>query len=103
MVCWLLPLMPMNQFASRHRCCPECCQRTIEFKDAQGQKQSLTEYYHRHVYAQMHGPEFSVILDLEPIRPGEEEARAALRLLGRMRRTYGPRFFDVVTADAWYA
>ena len=42
-------------------------------------------------------------MDLEPIRPGEEEAGAALRLLGRMRRLYGPRFFDAVTVDAWYA
>jgi hypothetical protein len=92
-----------EQFHSRHRCCADCCQRTIEFKDAQGQTQQQTEYYHRQVYAQLHGPEFSVILDLEPIRPAEDEARAALRLLGRMRRTYGPRFFDVVTADAWYA
>jgi nitroreductase len=40
---------------------------------------------------------------LEPIRPGEDEAAAALRLLGRMRRLYGPRFFDAITVDAWYA
>lgn len=92
-----------EQFHSRHRCCPDCCQRQIECKDAQGRIQTLTEYYHRQVYAQLHGPDFSVILDLEPLRPGEDETRAALRLLGRMRRLYGPRFFDVVTADAWYA
>ena len=24
-------------------------------------------------------------------------------MLGRLRRAYGPRFFDVVTVDAWYA
>ena len=42
-------------------------------------------------------------MDVEPVRPGEDEAAAALRLLGRMRRLYGPRFFDVVTVDAWYA
>jgi len=92
-----------EQFHSRHRCCPDCGQRQVEVKDAQGQPQTVTEYYHRQVYAQMHGPDFSVILDLEPIRPGEDEAAAALRLLGRMRRLYGPRFFDVVTVDAWYA
>jgi hypothetical protein len=44
----------------------------------------------------------SVILDLEPVKPAEDEAQAALRLLGRIRRLYGPRFFDVVTVDAWY-
>ncbi len=25
-----------------------------------------------------------------------------LRLLGRLRRIYGVRFFDTVTIDAWY-
>jgi hypothetical protein len=92
-----------EQFKSRHRCCESCCQRPIECQDAAGQLQTVTEYYHRQVYAQIHGPEFSTILDLEPIRPGEDEAAAALRLLGRMRRLYGPRFFDAVTVDAWYA
>ncbi len=37
------------------------------------------------------------------MRPGEEEAAAALRMLQRMRQSYGPRFFDVLTVDAWYA
>jgi hypothetical protein len=43
------------------------------------------------------------VLDVEPILPGEDECAAALRLLGRVRRLYGPRFFDGITADAWYA
>lgn len=92
-----------EQFSSRHRCCEACCQRTIKLKHRAGALEEVTECYHRQVYAQIHGPHFSVILDLEPIRPGEDEAQAALRLLGRMRRTYGPRFFDVLTVDAWYA
>jgi hypothetical protein len=37
------------------------------------------------------------------MRPGEEECAAALRLLRRMRLKYGPRFFDVVVVDSWYA
>jgi hypothetical protein len=92
-----------EQFKSQHRCCRACCQRQLEIKDVAGQTQTVTEYYHRQVYAQIHGPDFSVILDVEPLRPGEDEAAAAVRLLGRMRRLYGPRFFDVVTVDAWYA
>lgn len=92
-----------EQFKSRCRCCSECSQRRVEYKDENGQIQSVIEYYHRQVYAQIHGPDFSVILDVEPVRPGEEEAAAAVRMLGRMRRLYGPRFFDVVTVDAWYA
>jgi hypothetical protein len=91
-----------EQFNSRSRCCEQCCQRTVTVKDRDGQKQQVTEYFHRQVYAQLHGPDFSVILDVEPIRPDEDESHAALRLLGRLRRLYGPRFFDVVTVDAWY-
>lgn len=91
-----------EHFHSRSRCCPCCCQRQIEEADAQGQKQTVIEYYHRYVFAQINGPKFNVLLDLEPIRPGEGEAEAALRLLGRMRRVYGVRFFDAVTMDSWY-
>lgn len=92
-----------EQFCSRHRCCPQCSRRTVTVTDAQGRQQEVTEYYHRQVYAQLDGPDLSTVLDVEPVGPGEEEAQAALRMLGRMRRLYGPRFFDVVSVDAWYA
>jgi hypothetical protein len=92
-----------EQFHSRCRCCADCCERKVKVAKAPGQIEEVVEYYHRQVYAQIHGPDFSVVLDLEPVRPGEDEARAAVRMLGRMRRTYGPRFFDAVTLDAWYA
>lgn len=88
---------------SRSRCCERCCQRQIEETGADGQKHKVTEYYHRYVFAQINGPKINVLLDLEPILPGEDECAAALRLLGRARRVYGPRFFDAITADAWYA
>ena len=91
-----------EHFHSRSRCCPCCCQRQGEETDEQGHKHTVTEYYHRYVFAQINGPKFNVLLDLEPIRPGEGEAEAALRLLGRMRRLYGPRFFDAITIDSWY-
>ena len=78
-----------EQFASRARCCPDCAQRQVTVTDAAGQSSTVTEDYHRQVYAQIHGPDWSMILDLEPLRPGAEEAQAALRLLGRMRRLYG--------------
>jgi hypothetical protein len=100
----LLPLsLDANEhFHSRSRCCPCCCQREIQETDDQGQKHTVIEYYHRYVFAQINGHKFNVLLDVEPIRPGEEEAQAALRLLGRIRRLYGVRFFDVVTMDGWY-
>ena len=91
-----------EHFHSRSRCCRCCCQREIEEVGAQGQKQTVIEYYHRYVFAQINGPKFNALLDLEPIRPGEGEAEAALRLLGRIRRVYGVRFFDAVTLDGWY-
>jgi hypothetical protein len=98
-----LSLDANEHFKSRSRCCEGCCQRQIEETDAQGHKHRLPEYYHRYVFAQINGPKINVLLDLEPIRPGEDECAAALRLLGRIRRVYGPRFFDAITADAWYA
>ena len=98
-----LSLDANEHFKSRSRCCHSCCQRQVEEADPQGHKHQVTEYYHRYVFAQINGPKINLLLDLEPIRPGEDECAAALRLLGRVRRLYGPRFFDAVTADAWYA
>ena len=91
-----------EQFCSDHRCCADCLTREITTKDAAGQPACHTQYYHKQVYAQLSGPRLSVILDVEPMRQGEEECAAALRLLSRMREKYGPRFFDLVVVDAWY-
>ena len=91
-----------EQFCSDHRCCEDCLSREVICKDAQGNEVKKTQYYHKQVYAQLSGPRLSVILDVEPMRPGEEECAAALRLLRRMRRTYGPRFFDLAVVDSWY-
>jgi hypothetical protein len=69
-------------------------------KNEAGQEVKKIQCYHKQVYAQLSGPQWSVILDFEPMRQGEEECAAALR---RMRRAYGPRFFDLVVVDSWYA
>lgn len=98
-----LSLDANEHFHSSSYCCQSCCQREVTQSDATGQKQTVTQYYHRYVFAQISGAKVPLLLDLEPIRPGEDEAGAALRLLGRMRRLYGPRFFDAVTIDSWYA
>jgi hypothetical protein len=97
-----LSLDANEHFSSRSRCCEQCSRREIEVKDDAGQVSKVTEYFHRYVFAQINGPKMNFLLDLEPIRPGEEEAGAALRLLGRLRRNYGARFFDAITVDAWY-
>lgn len=98
----VLSLDANEQFCSDHRCCADCLTRQITTKDAQGQPVKHIQYYHKQVYAQLSGPKLSVILDVEPMRQGEEECAAALRLLARLRESYGPRFFDVVLVDAWY-
>lgn len=92
-----------EQFASFSRTCPRCCQRQVELLDEDGKKVKGTQYYHRYVFAHLSGPKFNLVLDVEPILPGEDECAAALRLLERVCRLYGPRFFDGITADAWYA
>lgn len=91
-----------EQFCSDHRCCEDCLSREITGKNADGQEVKKIQYYHKQVYAQLSG-RLSVILDFEPMRQGEEECAAALRLLRRLRVAYGPRFFDVVVVDSWYA
>jgi hypothetical protein len=96
----VLALDANEPFASRSRCCPDCCTRRVTVKGADGQEYQETEYYHRAVFAHLVGSD--LILDLEPLRPGEEECAAALRLLARLRRRLGVRFFDVITVDAWY-
>ena len=92
-----------EQFCSDHRCCEDCLSREVTCKNADGREYQKTQYFHKQVYAQLSGPELSVILDFEPMRQGEEECAAGLRLLRRTRINYGPRFLDVVVVDSWYA
>ena len=63
-----------EQFNSRHRCCEACCRRKIKVRNRAGQEAEVDEFFHRMVYASLHGPQFGVVLDVEPIRPGEDEA-----------------------------
>jgi hypothetical protein len=83
--------------AGRRRCCPECCQRTVHT-----QKGDVVEYYHRYAVLRLVGQDLSLMLDAEPVRPGEDELAAARRLLERVVNSY-PRAFDVVAGDAIYA
>ena len=86
---------------SRH--CENCLERRVNRKDAAGRKVEETQYYHRAVGCQMiHSPVKS-FLALEWLRPGEGEETAALRLLSRLPRLYGSRFFDILLLDALYA
>lgn len=83
--------------ASRKRCCPGCCQRIVHL-----QERDVLEYYHRYAVLRLVGQDLSLMLDAEPVRPGEDELATSRRLLERALQMY-PRAFDVVAGDALYA
>jgi hypothetical protein len=83
--------------ATYMRRCAGCLERTTN----KGTEKEKVQYYHRHVTAQLVFRNFSLILDIEPQQPDEDEKAAAKRLLERVMKDY-PRAFDVVVADALY-
>jgi hypothetical protein len=83
--------------ATFRRHCAGCLTRKLH--TAAGDR---TQYYHRHVSLQLVGADWTLLLDAEPQRPGEDEIAAALRLLERALPAY-PRAWDVVVADGLYA
>jgi len=83
--------------ASRKRCCAGCCQRVLHT-----QQGDVVEYYHRYTVLRLVGRDLSLMLDAEPVCPGEDELASARRLLERALEMY-PRAFDVVAGDALYA
>jgi hypothetical protein len=83
--------------ASFKRHCPGCLTRTIHSR--QGDR---IQYYHRLVALSLVTQDLRLMLDAEPLRPGEDEVAAALRLLDRVVRAY-PRAFDLIQGDGLYA
>ena len=83
--------------SSYRRHCSGCLKRTVH--TSAGER---VQYYHRHVAFLLLTDKLRLLLDLEPQRPGEDEVRAALRLVERVVQAY-PRAFKVVLADALYA
>lgn len=83
--------------ATFRRCCPACLERIIHTREG-----DRIQYYHRHVTLQLVGRDLSLIPDVEPQKPGEDEVAAAIRLLERVLPAY-PRAFDVIVVDAIYA
>jgi hypothetical protein len=92
-----------EQHASYRRHCSGCRQRSV--KTEPGER---IQYYHRQVTlmllpgARSSGKPLRVLLDCEPMLPGEDEVATAMRLLARVLADY-PRAFDLVLADALYA
>jgi hypothetical protein len=86
---------------SRH--CEHCLERRVTLKDQAGRKIEQTQYYHRAVGCQMVHSPVKPFLAIERLQPGEGENTAALRLLRRLPKMYGSRFFDILLLDALYA
>ena len=94
---WMLAAIDGHEInCSYRRCCEKCLQREIEV----GGKKCI-QYYHRLVAFQIICEGFNFLLDLELLRPGEDEPAAASRLLQRVLKNH-PRCFDVLSADAIY-
>lgn len=84
-------------FSSYLLSCPDCCKRTVVTKNGEH-----IQFYHRIVVASLVGGPIPFPLDVEEVRPGEDEIAAALRLLERVQKNF-PKAYDVVTGDAIYA
>lgn len=89
--------------SSFSRRCESCLERRVQMKDPAGRKIEQTQYYHRAVGCQMIHSPVKPFLAIEWVRPGEGEETAALRLLARLPKLYGSRFFDILLLDALYA
>ena len=87
-------------FASERRCCPDCRVRQVTRK-RNGQLVKVTEYFHAAVVAHWVGAHPAMVLDFEPIRPGEGELTAAYRLVERLGRVFASSI-GILVADALY-
>lgn len=83
--------------ASYRRHCTGCLKRTNHTKNG-----DRTQYYHRYVAITLVSRDMCIMLDAEPMIPGEDEISAANRLLDRVIPSY-PRAFDIILGDALYA
>jgi len=85
-----------ESMTSYRRHCPECLQREVETT-----KGRQIQYYHRFVFCSLVGKNFHLLIDVEPIQPGEGEVVTARRLLDRVHPLYS-RAYDIVLGDALY-
>jgi len=100
---------------SFHRHCPYCLEREVTVGEGEN-KREVTQYYHRLVVALLLGEHEEVVIGFESLRNCEQrrllgesnaecdegEQTAAIRLVERLRKTYG-RWLDVIVADGLYA
>lgn len=95
---WVAAIDGVETYRSRKRHCPQCLTRKVKVGK---EKKEVTEYYHREVALQLVGVTPALILDAEPLLPGDTEVSAALRMIERVHESC-PRFIDVLSFDAFY-
>lgn len=91
-------------FSSERRCCPQCLTRRKKIKierNGKVEEKEVIEYYHKYVVCQLTLCSVPVIIDLEPLKPGEGELTTAKRLIKRILKEQ-PRRVDVFCFDALY-
>lgn len=85
-----------ESFSSYLQSCRGCLARKVRAGDRE-----RTQFYHRNVSAVLVARDFTVLLDVEGQRKGEDEVACATRLCRRVLLDY-PRAFQVVLVDALY-
>lgn len=88
-------------FTTERRSCPDCCVTTATRTGPDGQPVEIEQHQHKVVVAHWVGVHPAIVLDFEPILPGDNELTAAYRLIGRLGLVFGDRI-GTVTADALY-
>ena len=83
------------------RCCDACLERRVPHKVGEGLREDI-QYYHRICAVVVVSAAFPIPLGIHFQRKGETEVTCTLRLLAELIEQWGPRYFDILVADALY-
>lgn len=83
------------------RCCPHCMERTVSHK-VRGELCEEVQYYHKICLVTVVSSAFPIPLGIRFQKNGETEVACTLALLRDLSNRLGPRFFDLLVADAIY-
>jgi hypothetical protein len=84
-----------------HGGCADCKVRWKEVKRGKHWSEWVPEFYHQVTVAHWIGTHPALVLDFEPVGPGESEWTAGARLIARLHEIYGNRI-GILVADAFY-